>query len=73
MSQGAAVVVFRKIVRVFNHLEPLLSEPGLPLGSDYVKPQNHMHKLVRLHDIVGSVRPRRDNKTVQSSLSRIIS
>jgi hypothetical protein len=31
-------------------------------------PQIHMHKLVGLHDTVGSVRPQRDNPAVQYSL-----
>jgi hypothetical protein len=35
-------------------------------------PPKHMHTLVGLHDTVGSVRPRRDNKAVQYSLSYTI-
>jgi hypothetical protein len=31
-----------------------------------------MHKLVTLHDTTGSVKPRRDNKPVQCTLSYVI-
>jgi hypothetical protein len=38
----------------------------------YMNPQNNMHKLVGVHDTVGSVRPRSDSKAVQHSLSYIL-
>jgi hypothetical protein len=39
------------------------------LSLRYTGPHTLLHKLVGLHDTVGSVRPQSDNKAVQYSLS----
>jgi hypothetical protein len=41
----------------------------LLLSLRYTGPNTLLHKLVGLHDIVGSVRPQSDNKAVQYFLS----